>query len=316
VSLAVLEPGFMTTVQDLGRTGYQRFGVPASGAMDRFALMSANALVGNSPGAAGLEAALNVPALLAQADCLVAGAGVGLGLEVEGRLLPLWMAIYIRRGWMVRLLCRPEGGWTYLAVAGGLDLPLVMGSRSTYLRGSFGGLDGRVLQAGDNLPAGAIPSSRLSLAGSSLPMERRPAYSDTPRLAVLPGPQQEAFTAGGLDTFFSNPYRLRPESDRMGYRLQGASIQHRGAADILSQGLAPGAVQVPADGQPMVAMSDRQTTGGYTQVAVVASADLPLLAQCPFDSGEVSFYPITLTEAQQRYRRLVQGLQDGIVSAE
>ena len=317
MSLAVVEPGFFTTVQDLGRRGYQRFGVPISGAMDRFALAAANILVGNSPGAAGLEATLVGPALQAQYDCLVAAAGSGgTGLEVEGRLLPPWMAIYVRRGWTVRLVCRPQGGWSYLAISGGLDVPSVMGSRSTYVRGGFGGHGGRALQPGDALPLGAPLTDIISLAGRSLPEAYRPAYRDAPRLAVLPGPQQSAFTGKGLTAFLGSAYRIRPDSDRMGYRLQGASVPHQGGADILSQGLVTGAVQVPASGQPMIALSDCQATGGYTQVAVVATADLPLLAQCPCDSGELRFYPITLEEAQQRYRRQIALLVQGISPAQ
>lgn len=313
MTLGVVDPGFLTTVQDLGRTGQQRFGVPVSGAMDRLALIAANFLVGNIPSAAGLEAALVGPVFQAQDDCLVAAAGVGAGLEVEGQLLPMWMAAFVRRGWQVRLVCRPEGGWAYLAAAGGLDLPLVMGSRSTYLRGSFGGVSGRSLRSGDSLPVGLVEPGRFLLAGQSLSAAYRPLYCDSPRVAVLPGPQQEAFTAHGIAAFFNSSYRIRADSDRMGYRLQGTPVEHTRAADIISQGLAQGAVQVPADGQPLVAMSDHQTTGGYTQIAVVASADLPLLAQCPFESGEVRFYPTTLEEARVRYRRLLGDLRNGIL---
>ena len=316
MSLAIVEPGFLTTIQDLGRRGYQRFGIPVSGAMDRFALMAANALVGNPLEAAGLEASLAGPALQAQQDCLVAAAGSGMSLEVEGRLLPLWMAVFVRRGWTVRMVCRPQGGWSYLAVTGGVDVPLVMGSRATYLRGGFGGYCGRALQPGDVLPLGTPRESIFHLAGRSLPPEYIPAYSDAPCLAVLSGPQQAAFTGEGLETFLKGTYCIRPDSDRMGYRLQGAVVPRQGGADILSQGLVCGAVQVPASGQPIIAMSDCQTTGGYTQIAVVASADLPFLSQCPFDLGEVHFYPTTLAESQQRYRRQVEWLQRGIISAE
>jgi antagonist of KipI len=284
--------------------------------MDRLALMAANFLVGNISSAAGLEAALVGPEFQAQDDCLVASAGVGVGLEVEGQRLPMWMAAFVRCGWQVRLVCRPEGGWAYLAVAGGLDLPLVMGSRSTYLRGSFGGLSGRSLHTGDILLAGLVEPGRFLLAGQSLSAAYHPPYCDFPRVAVLPGPQQDAFTAQGLVAFFNSSYRIRPDSDRMGYLLQGRPVEHARAADIISQGLAQGAMQVPADGQPLVAMSDHQTIGGYTQIAVVASADLPLLAQCPFESGEVRFYPTTLEEAKARYSRLVQGLSEGIIPVE
>ncbi len=318
----VLEPGFLTTLQDLGRVGYERAGVPVSGAMDRVALMAANALVGNAnlpllarhpPGAAGLEAALAGPVLLAGAECLVAAAGRGFSLEVGERTLPLWMAAWVRAGETVALRAEAAGGWGYLAVSGGFDLPPVMGSRSTYLRGGFGGLAGRALQEGDALPLGtpALPPGELyARAGRELPPELRPAYSEAPTLDVVLGPQDGMFSAAGIQTFLGQEYALTPACDHMGYRLAGPRLEHAAGADILSEGIPLGAVQVPGDGQPIVLMADRQTAGGYPKIAVLASASLPLLAQCSPGRGKVRFRVVTVVEAQAQWRNLIRQLRE------
>jgi antagonist of KipI len=266
--------------------------------------MAANALVGNPPGAAGLEAALLGPVLeVAGGDgCLVAAAGRGFRLEVGGRAIPLWMAAWARCG--ERISLRAVGpGWGCLAVSGGIAVPPVMGSRSTYLRGGFGGLDGRTLQTGDVLDLGA-PAAGYELAGQELPDELRPAYSDHPLIDVVLGPQAEAFTEAGLAAFLAGEYTLTPACDRMGFRLAGAHIGHRQGADILSEAIPLGAVQVPGDGQPIVLMADRQTTGGYAKIGVVASASLPLLVQCPPGSGSVRFRAVSVGEAQAKWRRI------------
>ena len=226
MSLRVLEPGFLATVQDLGRAGYERQGVPVSGAMDAFALRAANALVGNSPQAAGVEVALQDLVLLADADCLVALAGTGFELEVDGRRLPAWMAVAVRRRWTVSLRAEASGGWGYLAVNGGIDVPLVMGSRSTYLRGGFGGLEGRVLQAGDVLPLGPFDPAVFGYGGRRLPPEKRPAYAHRATVEVILGPQAEYFTPGGIETFLGSEYAVTHLSDRMGYRLEGPAVEH------------------------------------------------------------------------------------------
>jgi antagonist of KipI len=316
MALTVLDPGLLTTVQDLGRTGCQHLGVPVSGAMDRFALMAANRLVGNPPGAAGLEALWLGPALGADIDCLVAASGAGFTLEVDGRSFPLWLAVWVRRGQVLRLAADepngPPGCWGYLAAAGGVDVPPVLGSRSTYLRGGFGGFQGRPLQAGDVLLLGASSGELAAGAGRSLAEAYRPAYGERPTLEVIPGPQEAAFSDGGLAAFLEGEYAVSLASDRMGYRLEGPPIQHISPADILSEPVALGAVQVPADGQPLVLLADRQTVGGYTKVATVVSADLPALVQSPPGEGRVRFRATSVEAAQSRWRRLMGGLEKGI----
>jgi antagonist of KipI len=313
MTVEVLDPGFLTTVQDLGRLGFERYGVPVSGAMDTFALRAANLLVGNQPDAAGLEFTAAGPILYAWHDCLVALGGYGFALEMDGTEYPSWMAVLVRQGGTVRLIPNEQSGWGYLAVSGGILVPEVMGSRSTYLRGGFGGVSGRKLAAGDLLPVPQLAKDAFLLAGSELGPENRPRYNENPIIRVVLGPQADAFSKAGLFTFVENEYILSETADRMGYRFEGPEIEHQKPADILSDGIALGAVQVPANGKPIVMMSDRQTTGGYTKIANVISADLPLLAQCQAGISRVHFKVITVEEAQAAYREIMRGLSAGII---
>ena len=317
MALEVLEGGMLTTVQDLGRYGYERYGVPVAGAMDPFALQAANVLVGNSLDEAALEMTIVGPTLRATASCLIAVAGADLSFRVNGRPLPLWMAIFVRRGWIIELGERKRGCRAYLAVAGGIDVPPIMGSKSTYLRGGFGGFQGRALRGGDIIPVGQTAFHLPSLAGKEFPPDRIPGYSDTPDAHVVLGPQDDYFTEAGITAFLSSEYKVSPISDRMGYRLQGAEIAHtvpcgtarcQGRADIISDGIVLGAVQVPADKQPIVLMADRQTTGGYPKIATVISADIPLLAQCMPGASTVTFKAVAVEEAQARYREMMEAL--------
>ncbi len=311
--LSVLDPGFQTSVQDLGRRGYERFGVPAAGAMDRFALMAANRLAGNPLEAAGLEAAGQGPTLRAEADCVVAAGGPGFWLEVDGVRLPGWMSALARRGVVVRL--GGGGAWGYLAVSGGIDTPPLMGSRATWLRGGVGGLAGRALQKGDVLPVGRLQTEipLQLLAGRSLPAQHRPPYSPNPRVEVILGPQLSYFDQAGVEIFLNSEYALSLQSDRMGLRLSGPGVAWRaGAGELLSEGMPLGAVQIPPDGQPIVLMADRQTTGGYPKIGVVSSADLPLLAQCEPGSSRMRFSAVSVTAAQMRWRGLVRGIIEGV----
>lgn len=308
MTLLTLDPGFLTTVQDLGRQGCERYGVPVSGAMDRLALMAANALVGNPLEAAGLEFALSGPVFrLSGAGGLVAAGGRGFNLRIGGQPIPLWMAAWVRAGETISLQAAGSG-WGYLAVGGGINVPQVMGSRSTYLRGGFGGLNGRSLQAGDILELG--PGGAYDLAGQELPDGLLPAYSDHPLLDVILGPQMQAFSKAALAAFLGGEYALTAACDRMGYRLAGPKLAHllKGGADVLSEGIPLGAVQVPGDGQPIVLMADRQTAGGYAKIGVVSSASLPLLAQCPPGAGSVRFRAVSVEEAQAKWRGIAKQL--------
>jgi len=301
----VLEAGILTTVQDLGRRGCERFGVPVAGAMDAYALQVANLLVGNSPGTAGLE--INTPGLVLRAttSCLVAAAGAELGLRVNGQPIPNWMSAFVRPGRTVEFAGRRSGCRAYLAIAGGIDVPMVMDSRSTYLRGKLGGLGGRALRAGDWLPVRPVDWSLLERAARRLPAELIPSYRKDPMVEVIMGPQADAFSPESREILLSETYRVTPAADRMGYRLKGAAVAHQRATDIVSDGMVMGAIQVPADQQPIVMMADRQTTGGYPKIATVVSADLPLLAQCIPGESSIRFQMTTVQKAQSRYRKLM-----------
>ena len=309
-AVSLLSQPFLATVQDLGRSGFERLGVPVSGAMDSFALRAANRLVGNPPGAAALELALVGVDLALDAPGLVAVTGPGWQMEVGGRAIPAWMAAYARAGEVIRLRALDGSAWGYLAFSGGLDVPLVMGSRSTYLRGGFGGWEGRALRAGDCLPLGIGLSEEhmIARAGADVPPRLRPAYANPVTLRVLPAPQADWFDDAAWGAFLNSAYTLNPASDRMGYRFEGAPIPPTTGGELLSEGVVMGALQVPGNGQPLALMADRQTAGGYPKIAVVISADLPLLAQLP-PGGQARFALTTLPEAQRAYRALLAGLE-------
>jgi antagonist of KipI len=312
VALKILQTQGGATVQDLGRPGYQRYGVSPSGAMDWYAHRAANALVGNPVEAAGVEIGLADQTYTLTEAGLVAVTGTGFEVYVQGQARPLWTALFVQAHWSVELRKTPGGGWAYLAVAGGLQTPPILGSRATFQRGHFGGLAGRALQSGDELPVGPSPKTALAHAGGKLLPAQRLAYSQNPCLDVILGPQAEAFAEAGIQTFLSASYTVSTVSDRMGYRLEGERIAHQAGADIISDGLALGAIQVPASGQPLVMMCDRPTTGGYPKIATLATADLPVLAQCTPGVSQVRFRATTVAAAQARYRQLVHTLNTGV----
>lgn len=273
--ITVLDPGPLTSVQDSGRGGQLHLGIPPSGALDLHAHAIANRLVGNDAGAAALECTLGGPRLCAAGDCTVAVTGADVPVSVDGVQVPTWTTIVLRAGNELRVGTARSGLRGYLAFGGGIDVPVVLGSRSTYLRGHLGGFRGRMLRKGDELalcPAG--PPRRLRLRPADVPR-----YGAEVEVRVVLGPQHERFTARGIETFLSADYAMLAQSDRMGARLHGGRIEHAAGHDIVSDGTALGSVQVPGDGQPIVLLSDRQSTGGYTKIATVCSFDIPRIAQ-------------------------------------
>jgi antagonist of KipI len=311
----VLEATGLATLQDSGRLGWRRFGVPLAGPMDRFAYNAANLLAGNPPGYTVIELGMGDLLLRTTFDCVIAVTGAGYQLSVNDWVFPMWGSYFLRGGWAVRLSRSGFGMWAYISLAGGFDIPPLLGSHSTYPRGRFGGLDGRSLQPGDQLKISDTPHTLMETAARVLPEDARPAYSASPTLDVIPGPQSDRFASGDLSRFFSTPYRLSSSSDRMGYRLEGAALPVA-SPDLISEGMTIGSIQVPADGQPIVMMSDCATTGGYPKIACVTSAALPLLAQCTPGADEVRFRQVTVESAQAAYRALMQHLPQGIMDAE
>lgn len=299
--LKVVDGGFLTTVQAAGRVGWARYGVPPSGPLDWPALQMANSLVGNAAGAAGLEVTLTGPVLRASHACLMAVCGAEFELWVDDLPVPMWHAILVRPGHELRFGQRRSGARAYLAVSGGIALEPALGSCATCLPGNFGGLQGRALRRGDCLPLGEPDGDRLARAGRAWPRQMRPCYQSNPTVRVVMGPQDDHFTPEAIQIFLSSAYRILAASDRMGYRLEGLRLAHCGRAEIVSDGVVTGSIQVPADGQPIVMMADHQTTGGYPKIATVIRADVPLLAQC-LPGDHVRFQAVSVAEAQAAWR--------------
>jgi len=309
MSLEVVDVSGLATIQDSGRIGWRKFGVPVSGPMDTFAFHAANKLVGNASNCAAIEIGLGDMSLRALSDSVIAVAGVGYGLSIYIWDFPLWSSYYVRAGWTIRLNKLDSGMWIYLAIAGEVESQLILNSQSTYLRGHFGGLDGRQLQVGDVLRSGSPSRSLNELAARTLPKSVRPVYSDKPVVDFIMGPQEKYFTYESIAMFMSQEYSISPTSDRMGYRLEGAALKHGRKAELISEGMTMGAIQVPSNGQPIVMMADSPTTGGYPKIGTVASADLPLLAQCVPGKSKIRFRETTVARAQKKYRELMSGLE-------
>ncbi|MBS4054226.1 MAG: biotin-dependent carboxyltransferase family protein [Thermaerobacter sp.] len=279
-SLTVLDPGFLTTVQDLGRQGYQQFGVPVGGAMDTYSLRAGNRLVGNEDHLAALEVTLQGPRLKVRGETVMAVTGAKLKVFKNGQRVPQWEALYLGEGDELSLGEVERGARAYLCVAGGLDVPLLLGSRSTFLGGGWGGFHGRVLRARDVLPLVAATRERLKTVGNFALQEDQSVLpvAVTP-IRVMLGPQSSLFPAATLETLCAGSYQISHQADRMGYRLAGEVLVSSGMADVISDGIAPGSIQVAGNGQPTIMLADRQTTGGYAKIATVIGADLSLLGQ-------------------------------------
>ena len=295
MSITVLSPGLLTTVQDMGRVGYQQFGVSVSGVMDPRSAALANILAGNGPGEAVLECTMMGPKLRFDRACVIAITGGDLGPTLDGQPIPGYRALAVRAGQVLGFTAPKTGCRAFIAFSGGLDIPLAMGSRSTDLKARLGGLQGRKLEKGDAIgfraPVEALP--RMEDRALRPEFAPQPVYT----LRVVLGPQDDAFTQDGLRTFLTGAYTVTPEFDRMGCRLSGPAIQHRQTADIISDGIAFGAVQVPSSGAPIIMLADRQTTGGYTKIANVITADFRILAQLKA-GDKVRFAEVSVEEAQ------------------
>ncbi|MCF8103893.1 MAG: biotin-dependent carboxyltransferase family protein [Desulfohalobiaceae bacterium] len=307
----VVKPGSYTTIQDQGRYGHQDIGVPVAGALDQFASRAANVLLGNPESAAVLECTVVGPTLAVLREAYLAVTGADMEIRLNSRTIPPWSSFRVEPGDLLRLKQVKCGCRSYLAVSGGFDVPLVMGSRSTSVTGGFGGLQGRPLKKGDFLQAAA---ALLPHKTGTLPAELvSTAKQGDLLLRVIPGPQDHLFASQGLETFFSSAYAISPKADRMGYRLEGPMIRRDPEAreSIVSEPSLPGNIQVPADGQPIILLVE-QTVGGYTKIATVISADLPRIAQA-LPGQEVRFQPVSLEEAHealQEQERHMQRLGD------
>lgn len=301
----VLEPGLYTTVQDKGRYGYQQFGIPISGAMDQFAYRVANLLVGNPEEAAVLEMTVFGPRLEVLAEVDIAVTGADMPITINDEVAKGWTSLRVRPGDVVVLKQVRSGCRAYLAVTGGIDVPMVMGSRSTYVGGKLGGYQGRPLKKGDLLacrPAEPLKAPR-KLSPSFIPR-----YTSEILLRAVPGPQDDYFDEG-LRIFFDSEFKVSTRADRMGYRLEGPVIPHRKGVpqSIISEPSVPGGVQIPPDGQPIILLLE-QTVGGYTKIATVISTDISRVAQAK-PGDRIRFEQVDLETAYGVLRAQEQTLQ-------
>lgn len=300
MAVKVIIPGALTTVQDAGRYGYMGFGIGPSGVMDMKAYEDANYLVGNNDGEAVLEATLFGGIMEFTEDTVVALTGADMEPQINSMPVPMNTPVKVNASDTLSLGMVKEGCRTYLAFAGGIDVPPVMGSRSTNMKCQIGGYEGRALRTGDIIPLGKSCSYEQVMDRK---IEKRTYPSDI-KVRVLEGPQEDYFTEQGKKTFYSETYTISEQSDRMGYRLDGAAVESVDGTDIVSDGIAFGSVQIPADGKPIVLLADRQTTGGYAKIATVCSFDIPKLVQGK-PKDRVRFIPITLKEAEKINRKQV-----------
>lgn len=297
--ISIIQAGALTTIQDGGRWGHQHLGMPVGGAMDIRSLKLANYLVGNPLTEACLECTMTGPEIRFDVACLVAISGAEIPVFINEGLVNQNSPLPIKPGDTLTFGALQKGLRFYISISGKLDVPEVMGSKSTYLRAKTGGFKGRKLEAGDTISVETIQRERRML---KIPDELLPRFSNAAKLRILPGTEVQQFTPEGIKNFLTQEYTISPHSDRMGYRLSGEKIQHKNSADIISSGISLGAVQVPGDGQPIIMMADRQTIGGYTKIAQVIASDIPTLAQMrPGDT--IRFKEVSLEEAQDLVRR-------------
>jgi antagonist of KipI len=328
--LIIDKPGLQTSVQDLGRPGFQQYGVVAGGAMDPYAHRVANLLVGNSENCATIEAALAGPSIRFETDSLIALAGGDLSPSIDGEPVPMWRPVAVKAGAVLSFGMAVSGCRVYVAVAGGIEVPEVMGSRSTYTKARIGGLDGRCLEKGDRLPVGnpSIHAKQwtatvLSKAGHkqfcaadwSVSDDLIPLYGKEAEIRMMRGPQHHWFDEESLAAFFGGIFTVSSESDRMGYRLKGDTLRLSEPRELLSEGVVAGAVQVPSGGSPILLMADRQTTGGYPKIGQAAAVDLPIVAQMQ-PGAKLRFREVSVEEAQQQLTHQKKQLSELKLSVE
>lgn len=328
--LNILKPGLFTSVQDLGRFGFQKYGVITSGAMDQVAHRIANILVGNPEHAPTLEMTIIGPKLEFNRDCLISICGGKSEPKIDDIPIKCWRQVFVKQGSVLEVGPISDGCRAYLAVAGGFNIPNVLGSKSTYFRAKLGGYKGRNLKAGDQIPVDT-PSKLSQHIVETLTQKRTekpfheanwlinsaiiPNYREHPSLRVMKGRQFHLFDQTSQTNFFEKPYTITPQSDRMGYRLTGPSLNLNEQHDMISEAVSFGTIQVPADGNPIILLADRQTTGGYPKIGQIAAVDLPLIAQAK-PGATVRFIEITQAQAQLLFlqrERIIADLKQGII---
>lgn len=308
--IEIIDGGYYSSIQDLGRIGWGQYGVPRSGAMDEFALRAANRLVGNPDSMAAIEVGLGGIHFRALRNLLIAVCGLGFSVWVDKRRVSLWQSFYVDEGQSVRVIHEGGGMWAVVGIHGGIDVPPIMGSNSTSLVGGFGGWLGRLLREGDYLPIRQTIVQSEQTSEKLFSRNALPEYSLNPNIRVVEGPYSKLFSPETYRQFFQQKYMLSPASNRIGYRLMGGIRGIETTGNMISFGMLPGAIQIPPNGEPIVMMADSPTTGGYPVIAVVIRADMPLLAQCEPQKSLIGFEPVTVEKARKAYFEQMERLRN------
>lgn len=324
MTVKVLHPGLLTTIQDLGRYGAQKYGIIVSGAMDSYSLRLGNLLVGNEENEGALEITLFGTSLEFEKDQLIAITGADLAPYLDGKKAPMWRPILVKKGSVLRFKSGIGGSRAYLAFAGGIEIPAVMGSKSTYLKAGIGGLHGRPLAIGDTLSFGEMNElsqiffDRLQKREGpftwSINYKSLIRFAQTDTIRILKGTEFERFTKESQEALFTESYQLTAQADRMGYLMRGKPLRLAEEFNLLSEGVTFGTIQIPPNGQPIILMADRQTTGGYPKIGQVISADLPSLAQLQ-PHARLRFQEVTLEEAEKAFilnEQIIKDIKIGI----
>lgn len=309
--ITVMKSGLQDTIQDTGRKGYQKFGVVVSGAMDPFSHRVANLLVGNEGQEATLEMTLVGPRLLFEQDAVISVCGGDLQPKIAGVPVPMWKPVFIRKGSELAFGAAVAGSRAYLAVAGGIDIPVVMNSQSTYVKAKIGGFHGRALQTGDLLPianpTGVSTSIKQNLetneeafraADWQIAAKLLPNLSNRYVIRVMRGRQYDFFDGQSQNVFWNEPFTVSSLSDRMGYRINGPALKLKEQTEMISEAVTYGSIQVPTDGNPIILAADRQTTGGYPKIGQISSINFTKLAQAKA-GDQLTFNEVTIMESQK-----------------
>lgn len=302
MDITILDGGLLTTIQDKGRTGFQQYGMPVSGVMDDYSMRVGNLLVGNEPYEAVLETTILGPTVQFNVTTMIALTGANMKPQINTKSVPMWRSILVNIGDVLTFAGLISGCRSYIALAGGIGIEAVMGSKSTYVRGAIGGLHGGKLQTGDEFDLGFQNKDLGQLPLKRIPQKYLPIYANACEVSVVLGPQDDCFTQVAIRTFLESEYDVTNEADRMGYRLAGPKIEHTQSADIISDGIALGSIQVPGHGMPIIMMADRQTTGGYTKIGTVISSDLAILAQLK-PGDKVRFKQVSIATSHELYHQ-------------
>ena len=324
MSIRVVKSGLLTTIQDLGRYGYQKYGVIVSGAMDCHSLRLANILVGNEEGEGVLEFSLMGPSLKIEKDMLLAITGGDLLPKIDGKSVPMWRPVYVKKGSTLEFGCCMSGCRSYLAVASGFDILPVMDSKSTYLRAGIGGFRGRGLTVGDVLLVKDLQEQSLPLLERLSKKTGLNSFVSTawyvgsnhiPKnqqhitIRIMKGSQFDHFAVDSRQKLLSSPFQVTAQSDRMGYRLSGPTIKLKKPLEMISEAVALGTLQVPPDGNPIILLADRQSVGGYPKIAQVAMVDIPTVAQTK-PGGKFCFTEISAEQAEELYCKREQDIKN------